>query len=136
MFITCFVHLFIICRVCLFVLVFTLFSSSFYRIYFIGIALSGAFAVTFSIVFAYVADCTSENERSYSYGLVGLKDHLIICFHGNCLSSGLRNICCQSSNQPCPWYLDLFIHRGAEPSSATGYSYHYLQFVLYCIHRT
>jgi len=28
------------------------------------------FAVTFSIVFAYVADCTTENERSWSYGLV------------------------------------------------------------------
>ena len=27
--------------------------------------------MTFSIVFAYVADCTNENERSYSYGLVG-----------------------------------------------------------------
>ena len=35
-----------------------------------GIALSGAFAVTFSIVFAYVADCTAENDRGYSYGVV------------------------------------------------------------------
>ena len=41
-----------------------------FRLYFIGIALSGAFAVTFSIVFAYVADCTTEHERSHSYGLV------------------------------------------------------------------
>ena len=35
-----------------------------------AVALSGIFAVTFSIVFAYVADCTNENERSCSYGLV------------------------------------------------------------------
>jgi predicted MFS family arabinose efflux permease len=33
-------------------------------------SLSGIFCVTFSIVFAYVADCTTEKERSYSYGLV------------------------------------------------------------------
>ena len=33
-------------------------------------AISGIFAVTFSIVFAYVADCTSEVDRSSAYGLV------------------------------------------------------------------
>ena len=33
------------------------------------------FAVTFSIVFAYVADCTTENERSWSYGLVSTHTH-------------------------------------------------------------
>lgn len=38
--------------------------------YFVAVALSGIFAVTFSIVFAYVADCTAENERGYSYGMV------------------------------------------------------------------
>ena len=32
--------------------------------------MSGSFSVTFSIVFAYVADCTTEKERSYAYGLV------------------------------------------------------------------
>ena len=42
------------------------------RAYFVAVALSGIFAVTFSIVFAYVADCTNENERSCSYGLVSL----------------------------------------------------------------
>ena len=44
----------------------------FSRLYFIVIALSGAFSVTFSIVFAYVADCTTEAERSSSYGVVSV----------------------------------------------------------------
>ncbi|XP_003391960.2 PREDICTED: hippocampus abundant transcript 1 protein-like, partial [Amphimedon queenslandica] len=39
-------------------------------LYFIVIAISGIFSVTFSIVFAYVADCTNEKQRSYSYGSV------------------------------------------------------------------
>ena len=30
----------------------------------------GIFAVTFSVVFAYVADVTEEHERSWAYGLV------------------------------------------------------------------
>eukprot|EP00049_Salpingoeca_infusionum_P009678 m.164609 g.164609 ORF g.164609 m.164609 type:complete len:527 (+) comp14403_c0_seq1:3098-4678(+) len=34
------------------------------------VALSGAFAVTFSIVFAYVSDVTSESERSAAFGQV------------------------------------------------------------------
>ena len=34
------------------------------------ISVSGMFAVTFSIAFAYVADCTEESERSTAYGLV------------------------------------------------------------------
>lgn len=34
------------------------------------ISLSGVFAVTFSVVFAYVADVTTEHERSAAYGLV------------------------------------------------------------------
>ncbi|XP_067937517.1 hippocampus abundant transcript 1 protein-like isoform X2 [Watersipora subatra] len=38
--------------------------------YFALISLSGAFAVTFSVVFAYVADITCEEERSSAYGLV------------------------------------------------------------------
>ena len=33
-------------------------------------SISGVFAVTFSVVFAYVADCTDENERTTAYGLV------------------------------------------------------------------
>ncbi|XP_028403566.1 hippocampus abundant transcript 1 protein-like [Dendronephthya gigantea] len=39
--------------------------------WFFGVlSISGVFAVTFSVVFAYVADCTDENERSTAYGLV------------------------------------------------------------------
>lgn len=34
------------------------------------IAFSGLFAVTFSIVFAYVADITNESDRSFAYGAV------------------------------------------------------------------
>uniref|UniRef100_A0A2K5C8B0 Major facilitator superfamily (MFS) profile domain-containing protein n=1 Tax=Aotus nancymaae TaxID=37293 RepID=A0A2K5C8B0_AOTNA len=34
------------------------------------ISVSGGFAVTFSVVFAYVADLTQEHERSMAYGLV------------------------------------------------------------------
>ncbi len=35
-----------------------------------AVALSGIFAVTFSVAFAYVADCTTENDRSSAYGMV------------------------------------------------------------------
>ncbi|KAI5634585.1 major facilitator superfamily domain-containing protein [Phthorimaea operculella] len=38
--------------------------------FFAMISISGVFAVTFSIVFAYVADVTTEAERSRAYGLV------------------------------------------------------------------
>ncbi|XP_023244523.1 hippocampus abundant transcript 1 protein-like [Centruroides sculpturatus] len=38
--------------------------------YFAMISISGVFAVTFSVVFAYVADVTEEQERSAAYGLV------------------------------------------------------------------
>ncbi|KAH3733182.1 hypothetical protein DPMN_039607 [Dreissena polymorpha] len=38
--------------------------------YFTMISLSGIFAVTFSVVFAYVADITTEEDRSQAYGLV------------------------------------------------------------------
>ncbi|KAG8235339.1 hypothetical protein J437_LFUL015847 [Ladona fulva] len=38
--------------------------------FFAMISLSGVFAVTFSVVFAYVADVTEEHERSLAYGLV------------------------------------------------------------------
>jgi hypothetical protein len=36
------------------------------------ISISGVFAVTFSVVFAYVADVTEEQERSLAYGLVSI----------------------------------------------------------------
>lgn len=38
--------------------------------FFAMISISGVFAVTFSIVFAYVADVTTEADRSRAYGLV------------------------------------------------------------------
>lgn len=38
--------------------------------FFAMISVSGMFAVTFSIAFAYVADCTDEGDRSTAYGLV------------------------------------------------------------------
>jgi MFS family permease len=38
--------------------------------YFAMISISGVFAVTFSVVFAYVADVTDESDRSAAYGLV------------------------------------------------------------------
>lgn len=38
--------------------------------YFAMISVSGAFSVTFSVIFAYVADVTAEHERSTAYGLV------------------------------------------------------------------
>ncbi|XP_028312484.1 hippocampus abundant transcript 1 protein [Gouania willdenowi] len=39
-------------------------------LYFALISVSGIFAVTFSVIFAYVADITEEHERSMAYGLV------------------------------------------------------------------
>jgi predicted MFS family arabinose efflux permease len=38
--------------------------------YFAMISISGLFAVTFSVVFAYVADVTDESNRTHTYGLV------------------------------------------------------------------
>ncbi|KAI4882820.1 hypothetical protein NFI96_025044 [Prochilodus magdalenae] len=38
--------------------------------YFALISVSGLFSVTFSVIFAYVADITEEHERSTAYGLV------------------------------------------------------------------
>ncbi|XP_026855555.1 hippocampus abundant transcript-like protein 1 isoform X2 [Electrophorus electricus] len=38
--------------------------------YFALISVSGLFSVTFSVIFAYVADITEERERSTAYGLV------------------------------------------------------------------
>lgn len=34
------------------------------------ISVSGIFSVTFSVIFAYVADVTQERERTTAYGLV------------------------------------------------------------------
>lgn len=41
-----------------------------FRWYFALISVSGIFSVTFSVIFAYVADITKEHERSTAYGLV------------------------------------------------------------------
>ncbi|XP_023678880.1 hippocampus abundant transcript-like protein 1 isoform X2 [Paramormyrops kingsleyae] len=38
--------------------------------YFAMISVSGVFSVTFSVIFAYVADVTEEHERNTAYGLV------------------------------------------------------------------
>lgn len=38
--------------------------------FFAMISISGVFAVTFSVVFAYVADVTTTEDRSKAYGLV------------------------------------------------------------------
>lgn len=38
--------------------------------FFAMISISGVFAVTFSVVFAYVADVTTTEDRSRAYGLV------------------------------------------------------------------
>jgi len=44
-----------------------------FRWYFALLSLSGIFSVTFSVVFAYVADVTTEEDRSAAYGLVNLQ---------------------------------------------------------------
>lgn len=46
------------------------FGNICFRWYFAVISMSGVFAVTFSVIFAYVADITQEHERSTAYGLV------------------------------------------------------------------
>lgn len=38
--------------------------------YFVLVIFSGLFAVTFSVIFAYVADVTDEHERTWAYGAV------------------------------------------------------------------
>ena len=50
-----------------------------YRWYFALISVSGVFAVTFSVIFAYVADITDEQERSTAYGLVKMDALFTIC---------------------------------------------------------
>lgn len=57
-------------------------SYNFFRWFFALISISGLFSVTFSVVFAYVADVSDENERSRYYGWVNIyifiKCHAII----------------------------------------------------------
>ena len=40
------------------------------RWYFAMLSISGIFSVTFSVVFAFVADVTTDEDRSAAYGLV------------------------------------------------------------------
>lgn len=47
-----------------------IFLSCPYRCFFALMSVSGLFSVTFSVLFAYVADITEEEERSTAYGLV------------------------------------------------------------------
>ena len=58
------------------------------------LSISGIFAVTFSVVFAYVADVTSEEERSAAYGLVGPFFHLLTISATNSLYTRThRHLC-------------------------------------------
>ena len=75
--------------------------------YFAMISISGLFAVTFSVVFAYVADVTDESNRTTAYGLV--RKHLQSFFSRKSLdqcilkldfiNSGLSYIRCQSNHE-------------------------------------
>lgn len=49
--------------------------------------MSGVFAVTFSVIFAYVADITQEHERSTAYGLVRRRSTKT----QSCVLNALRN---------------------------------------------
>ncbi len=55
------------------------FVSLFIRWFFALMSVSGLFSVTFSVIFAYVADITEENERSTAYGLV--RTPVIVILH-------------------------------------------------------
>lgn len=55
--------------------------------------MSGVFAVTFSVIFAYVADITQEHERSTAYGLVRRWSTKICVFkHLQCVYITQRSI--------------------------------------------
>lgn len=69
------------------------------RWYFAVISVSGVFAVTFSVVFAYVADITQEHERSMAYGLV------CILFSSSNLLCLLQNTCVK-----CPFLQEVLIY--------------------------
>lgn len=52
--------------------IFYLFFFLLFSWFFALISISGLFSVTFSVVFAYVADLSDEKERSRYYGWVGV----------------------------------------------------------------
>lgn len=106
-----------------------------FRWYFAVISVSGVFAVTFSVIFAYVADITQEHERSTAYGLVRtfseqLQIHWrwiqskITCVRSSAGASlhlsptGVGYLCCQPGHQPCHWSLPVWSlrrHVGRDP---------------------
>lgn len=81
-----------------------------FRWYFAVISVSGVFAVTFSVIFAYVADITQEHERSMAYGMVrknpSTRHHLssrpsIFALNLSVpFSKGLCHVCGESRDQP------------------------------------
>ena len=50
----------------------------FFRWFFALLSISGVGSVTYSIIFAYVADITDEANRSSAYGLVKML-FLVVC---------------------------------------------------------
>ena len=62
------------------------------------LSISGIFSVTFSVVFAFVADVTTDEDRSAAYGLVSIVC-ISVCLHpcsmslaadgGSCTECGL-----------------------------------------------
>lgn len=81
-----------------------------FRWYFAIISVSGVFAVTFSVIFAYVADITQEHERTMAYGMVCITHQHIIfisllaalfCINVSVLlPKGLGHVCGESGDQP------------------------------------
>ena len=76
--------------------------------YFIAVALSGALAVTFSIVFSYVADCTDEDSRSCAYGLVCSVS--IVCPMCVCVCVCVRVCVCAHVDVQVYAYIFAYIH--------------------------
>lgn len=57
------------------------------------ISISGVFAVTFSVVFAYVADVTTTEDRSKAYGLVSATFAAsLVCILGSYVFSMFQSI--------------------------------------------
>lgn len=81
----------------------------YFRWYFAVISVSGVFAVTFSVIFAYVADITQEHERSMAYGMVCMNDQktlwcwISISLYVNAsvvALKGFRHVCGESRDKP------------------------------------
>lgn len=59
-------------------------------------SVSGLFSVTFSVIFAYVADITEEHERSTAYGLVRTSVSIIWCIDQLCVCVCVSGLSCCS----------------------------------------